>query len=214
MNPIVEPVPDSLLFDTSQRCSAAQLLALRAAGFRGGVRTVTFSAAPDPSDITAAEVEDFMAAGLGLMVYQRVRNPGWLPSAALGEADAVVSLAKVAAAGYLAGGSLWDDLEGIGGVGGATVEYANAKAGAVKAAGYAPGEYVGFEVPLTGEQLFRDLAASCYWRAPGNIPDVEGRGYALVQVAENVPVAGVLVDVSVARADRLGGRASWMRNSS
>jgi hypothetical protein len=214
VNPVVEPVPDALLFDTDERCSIDQLLALRAAGFRGGVRTVTMHDAPDPSDLTAKEVEDFMAAGLGLMVYQRVRNPGWLPSGALGLSDARVAIAKVTAAGYLAGGSLWDDLEGIGGHAGETAEYANDKARAVKAAGFQPGEYVGFDVPLTGHQLYRSLVSSCYWRSVSDVPDVERRGYALEQVAENVLVAGVLVDISVARADKLGGRASWMRNSS
>jgi glycoside hydrolase-like protein len=213
MSRTIEPVPDALIFDTDQRCSLAQLRALRAVGFRGGVRTVTFSEATDPSDLTAQEVDDFMAAGLGLMVYQRVRYPGWLPSGALGAADAGVALAKVAAAGYLAGGSLWGDLEGIGGTGSATVEYANTKDRAIAGGGYHPGEYVGFEVPLTGQDLFRSLLADCYWKSFSHVPDVEERGYAIEQIAENVLVAGVLVDVSVARADKLNGRARWMRDS-
>ena len=133
MPPIIEPVPDALLFDTDVPCTNAQLQALAAVGFRGGVRTVTFNRAPDPSDVTAREVADFMAAGLGLMLYQRVRNPGWLPSGALGRADAEVFVAKATGAGYLAGGSAWDDLEGIGGDGSATLAYANEKAADLKA---------------------------------------------------------------------------------
>lgn len=212
MNPIAEPVPDALLFDTDERCSLGQLLALRAAGFLGGIRTVTFNPAPDPSDITAAEVGDFMAAGLGLMVYQRVRNPGWLPSAQLGAADAQVALAKVGVAGYLATASLWDDLEGVGGDGSATVAYVNAKVTAILAK-YAPGEYIGFDVPLTGDELFHELFTHCYWRSGSIVPDVTTRGYALVQIAANVVVAGMKVDVSVATADKLGGRARWMRSA-
>ena len=213
MTPLVEPVPDALLFDTDEPCSLGQLLALRAVGFLGGIRTVTFNPAPDPSDVTAKEVANFMAAGLGLMLYQRVRNPGWLPSATLGKADAEVFLAKASAVGYLAGGSVWDDLEGIGGNTGATIAYANEKATDLKTT-YAPGDYVGDDVPLTGDELYHDLVASCFWRSVSHVPDITTRGYALIQVAENVPVAGVMIDISLARADKLGGRAFWMRSSS
>lgn len=213
MNRIVEPVPDAIIFDASTPCSLNQLLALKAIGFRGGVRTVTTGAAADPSDVTAAEVEDFMAAGLGLMLYQRPRNPGWLPTEDLGRADAAVFLAKATRAGYMQSATAWDDIEGVGGSRDATIAYANAKAADVGAGGYGPGEYVGFEVPLTGYELRHSLTIPCYWRSVSNVPDVEGRGYAMVQVAENVTVAGVLVDISVARADRLGGRPRWMRSA-
>lgn len=207
----VETVPDALLFDTDVRCTLAQLRALFTAGFRGGVRTVTCEAAPDPSDVTVEEVSDFMAAGLGLMLYQRPRAPGWLPSAALGAADAAVFDAKAAAAGYLAGASVWDDLEGVGGTGAMTVAYANAKAARLQAAERAAGVYEGADVPLTGEQFFQELVVRGYWKSVSSVPTVPTRGYQIVQVAEDVLVAGVLVDVSVARADRLGDRARWMR---
>jgi hypothetical protein len=213
MNPIIEPVPDALLFDTDVRCSLAQLLALAAAGFRGGVRTVTVDAAADPTDITAEEVEDFMAAKLGLMIYQRPRNPGWLPSAALGKADAAVFAAKAASARYLVGCSAWDDLEGIGGNASATIAYANEKAASLKQAQYEPGAYIGFDLPLTGDELFQDLILTAYWRSVSDVPDVTTRGYTMVQIAENVSVAGVLVDVNIVQADRLGGRPFWMRNA-
>ena len=209
--PIAEPVPDGLIFDTEEALSLGQLLALRAAGFLGGIRTVTFTDAPDPSDITAREVSDFMSAGLGLMIYQRVRSPGWLPSALLGSSDAAVALRKLAVANYLETCSLWDDLEGIGGSDASTVAYANAKTRALLAAKRFPGEYVGFDVPLTGAQLYHELAATCYWRSTSDVPDVDIRSYALRQVAVDVLVAGCKVDISVASADRMGGRARWMR---
>jgi hypothetical protein len=213
MNPIIEAVPDCFLFDTDVPCSLGQLLALAAIGFKGGIRTVTMNPAPSASDITAKEVENFMAAGLGLMLYQRVRNPGWLPSATLGKADAEVFLAKATGAGYLAGGSAWDDLEGIGGNSGATIAYANEKAADLKAT-YVPGDYIGDDVPLTGDELYHDLIVGSFWRSVSHVPDVSVRGYQLVQLVEDVSVAGILVDISLARADKLGGRASWMRNAS
>ena len=208
---LVELVPDCFLFDTDVPCSLRTLQALAAVGFRGGVRTVTCSAAPDPSDITEREVDDFMTAGLGLMLYQRPRDPGWIPSAMLGKADAEVFVAKATAAGYLAGGSTWDDLEGIGGSGTATLAYANERVADLKKAGYLLGDYIGFDVPLTSDELYYRLTAASYWKSISNVPDVAVRGYALVQIAENVSIAGVTVDVSLARADRLGGRAFWMR---
>jgi hypothetical protein len=211
MTPTIEPVPDALLFDTDQVCSLTQLQALYAVGFRGGIRTVTFNQAPDPSDVTAEEVQNFMTAGLGLMLYQRVRNPGWLPSATMGQADAKIFLAKAAAAGYLAGGSAWDDLEGIGGNFMSTIAYEQAKSATLLTV-YPPGDYIGYDVPLNSDELFHDLLAKCFWKSISNVPDVATRGYALSQVAENVTIAGVEVDISVSRADRLGGRAFWMRN--
>lgn len=213
MNPIVEAVPDALIFDTEFPCSLDQLLALKAIGFRGGVRTVTVEKASDPSDVTAKEVENFMAAGLGLMLYQRPRNPGWLPSSTLGKADAEVFIAKATAAQYMVGGTTWDDLEGIGGNGAATIAYANEKATDMKAAKFFLGDYVGFDVPLTGDELFYDLVVTTYWRSLSDVPDVTKRGYSMIQIAENVSVAGVVVDINLARADRLGGRPYWMRNA-
>jgi len=213
VNPIIEAVPDALIFDTEFPCSLDQLLALKAIGFRGGVRTVTVEKAVDPSDVTAKEVENFMAAGLGLMLYQRPRNPGWLPSATLGKADAEVFVAKATAAQYMVGGTTWDDLEGIGGNGAATIAYANAKAVDMRAAKFFLGDYVGFDVPLTGDELFHDLVVTTYWRSLSNVPDVVKRGYSMIQIAENVPVAGVVVDINLARADKLGGRPYWMRNA-
>jgi hypothetical protein len=214
LNPLVEPVPDALLFDTDTPCSLAHLLALKAVGFRGGIRTVTVDAAPDPSDITAQEVRDFMAAGLGLMLYQRVRNPGWIPSADLGKRDAEVFVQKSQRAGYLQSASAWDDLEGIRGAADTAIAYANEKAASLKTAKYAPGDYVGFDVPLTGDQLFQDLIVSCYWRSLSNVPDVATRGYAMLQIAVNVRVAEIGLDVNLVCADRLGGRPFWMRNAS
>lgn len=211
MSPIVEPVPDALVFDTEFPCSLATLLALKAVGFRGGVRTVTAETAAHPTDVTAREVADFMAAGLGLMLYQRPREPGWLPSMALGRADAAVFVAKANRAGYLPGGSAWDDLEGIGGNASATIGYANEKAVDLRTAKFAPGDYVGFDVPLTGDELYHALVVPCYWRSLSDVPDVAKRGYAMVQIAENAQVAGTVVDVNLVRADKLGGRPSWMR---
>jgi hypothetical protein len=214
VSPIVEQVPDSLIFDTDQPCSLAQLQALYAAGFRGGVRTVTFSPELDPSDLTAREVQDFMAAGLGLMLYQRVREPGWLPSAALGADDAVVFITKANGAGYLAGASAWGDLEGIGGDAVATIAYSNAKSVRLKTAGRPPGEYVGDDVPLTGDQLFTDLIVPTYWRSLSVVPDVTTRGYQMVQIATNVSIAGVFLGGAAALGIGQGVASAIEKNRS
>jgi hypothetical protein len=111
------------------------------------------------------------------------------------------------------GSTTWDDLEGIGGNGASTVAYANTKATALKATQFLAGAYIGFDVPLSGDELFHDLFVTCYWRSVSNVPDITDRGYAMVQIAENVNVAGVVVDVNVVGADHLGGRPYWMRNA-
>lgn len=213
---LVEPVPNALLFDTDVKLTRAALQALFDMGFRGSIRYVGIHG-PAPEDIDGAEVDDHMAVGLGLMLVQHVRDPGWLPSAQTGQFDGEVAGKLAKACGYMAGGSLWDDLEGIGPLGhgdpSATIRYANTKFDAVRAEGYPQGEYIGFDVPLTSAELYHALKARAYWRSFSNVPDVSTRGYAMRQLVEtqSMSIGGVPLDISIVEADRLGGRPFWMR---
>jgi hypothetical protein len=209
---VVEPVPaDSLLFDASQKLSRLELQALFDAGFRGGLRTLGLGG-PAPIDIDGVELELFMSVGLGIMLYQRSRNKGWVPSAALGQRDGQIACQLAQAAGYLQGAHLWSDNEGVNLSSGASavLVYANTKFDVCAGEGSPQGEYIGYDVPLTSGELYHGLKASAYWRSFSNVPDVERRGYMMKQLVETT-VSGVDVDISVSSKDRLGGQPRWMR---
>ncbi len=211
MADLVEAVPDCLLFDTDTKLTRADMRALWAAGFRGAIRPVGFGPDPSPGDLDAPELEGLLETGFGVMVYQHVRDAGWLPSEAMGTSDGTHGVRHALAAGYAQGASFWDDLEGIAGTDSETIGYANQKAGIVKAT-YLPGEYVGADVPLGSHELYADLVAPRYWRSLSRVPAPERRGYCMVQM-ETVIVVGIEVDVNYHTADRLGGRAMWMRRA-
>jgi hypothetical protein len=210
---LVEAAPDCLLFDTDEKLTRADLLLLLAAGFRGGLRYVGYEDQPFPGDLDAAELDDMLTLGLGAMVVQHCRRPPWATSAAVGDSDGRNGCRHAQAAGYKAGATFWDDLEGIG-LGStnlSTAAYANAKRDAVIAT-YPLGEYIGDDVPMSGHDLFALLVANRYWKSLSQVPDIAERGYCMVQLG-TVKVGRLTVDVNWHTADRLGGRAMWMRRS-
>jgi Domain of unknown function (DUF1906) len=80
----------------------------------------------------------------------------------------------------------------------------------VKSVGYIPGIYVGFDAILDSDQLFHSLNFQHYWRAPGDIPDIAIRGYQVTQPQIDIEVNGIIIDVDIAKTDRLGGQALWL----
>lgn len=211
MADLVEPVPDCLLFDTAWKLTRADMALLWAAGFRGAIRYVGFDEQPSSEDLDAPELGGLLDTGFGVMVAQHVRNAGWMPSEARGTSDGTFGVRHALAAGLAQGTSFWDDLEGISGTAPQTLGYANQKLTIVKAT-FRMGEYIGDEVPLDGHELFVGLGANRYWRSASRVPDVERRGYCMVQM-QTIQVGAVEVDVNYHRADKLGGRAMWMRRA-
>ncbi|ACV58538.1 glycoside hydrolase domain-containing protein [Alicyclobacillus acidocaldarius] len=109
--------------------------------------------------------------------------------------------------GYLIGCNLWLDFEGISDVSDITaIEWANDWFNAVQNAGYVPGIYVGEPEPLTSAQLYNDLNFSHYWRSCSNsTPDVDVRGYQMIQTNCSTTVLGINVDLDTVQTDNLGG---------
>jgi hypothetical protein len=212
MPAIVEPVPDCFLLDTDQKLSRSAMQAALNCGAKGLIRYIGLGMNPGAEDIDAEELSDAMFMGLGVMLVQHVRFEGWHPSALMGETDGTVACRHAKAAGYLEGASLWDDLEGILGTGQETVAYANAKFSEVEKQGFLQGEYVGFQVPLDGHQLFSNLHARSYWKSLSNVPEVVTRGYCMLQMG-GIVLGGVDYDLDFHQADKLGGRAMWMRGA-
>lgn len=207
MGIVVEPVGAALLFDCYAPCSRSMAAAMHGAGFQGCVR--------DIDDLTAPELKDLLAEGLGVMVYQSAHGAGWVPSETLGNADGLRVVTKARAIGYAEGATIYNDIEGP--ITTATsheiAAWANAKCDVVQKAYWKDGEYIGYGTPLTPAELFHLFKATSYWHSGSNVADVETRGYAMRQVIMDIMYLGQRIDVNLAQPDKLRGCPYWMRSS-
>jgi hypothetical protein len=197
--------------DTDTTLTAASAAALKRAGLEFVVRYISLGS-ESPGDLSVAETKAILSSGLALMAVQHVREPGWLPSQALGAQDGSHAAGNAVAAGIPAGVSVWLDLEGVlststpQGV----IAYCNAWNAAVKSAGYSTGVYVGAACGLDGDALYNSLSFTAYWRSQSQVPNVTTRGYCMIQLYPSETVAGVAVDYDVVQQDYLGGLPRWV----
>ncbi|HEX7242514.1 MAG TPA: glycoside hydrolase domain-containing protein [Longimicrobiaceae bacterium] len=166
-------------------------------------------------DLTAAEAETVLASGLALMVVQHVEEPGWHPTAALGDEYGTNAAAFAGQIGVPPGVSVWLDLECVadGTQAADATAYCNAWHDRVAAAGYAPGVYVGYQPGLTGQQLYSSLRFQHYWAAYNVDVSIPGRGWQLRQSVGSGTVGGITTedyDDDVAATDAKGGTALWL----
>jgi hypothetical protein len=193
--PVVQEVP-------------AQVLAH---GYAGIVRYVPLPGLNSAKDISAAELKGILDAGLALLLVQHVRYQGWNPGKCSGDGDATAAIQAAEAAGYLQGGHIYLDLEGIAGTAADTTAYAQDWSAAIVAAGYCAGCYVGYAVPLNAVQLYDLSNFHTYWSAPGPWK-VATRGFAMTQGEPEVSVGDVNFDPDTVQADSLGDTPFWMVN--
>ena len=165
-----------------------------------------------PRDLSAPEATSILNSGLALMPVQHVREPGWSPSANLGEADGENAASNAQEVGFPPGINVWCDVEGV--ISTATpqdvIDYCQAWYGAVYNAGYVPGLYVGSRAQLSGEQLYQ-LSFQHYWKSQSNVPEIPHRGYQLIQLFPSITAHGIAIDVDVTQPDNAGGQAQWLR---
>lgn len=206
--------PGIVGFDCDQVLSSAEAASYCAQGYRFCLRYVSRTAAlHDPangsSDLTAAEAQDILNAGLALMVVQHACEPNWVPTAGLGTQYGSCAAQFAGEAGIVAGVNVFLDLEGIaqGTDQQAIVDYCNNWFDQVAAAGFAPGIYIGYDVWLSPEDLYSELKFDHYWKAGGDVTDVATRGYQMVQTI------GTDFDSDVTQNDNLGGCVVWQINS-
>jgi hypothetical protein len=183
--------------------------------FRGGYKfCIRYLSLREQSarDLTTQEATEILNAGLALMPVQHVRQPGWLPTASLGQRDGQNAASNAQDVGFPPGVNVWCDLEGVrnGASTQDVTDYCEAWHSAVSAAGYAPGLYVGSAARLSGEQLFA-LSFQHYWRSQSSVPEIPNRGYQLIQLFPSVTAHGIAIDLDVTQADNRGGQAQWLR---
>ena len=205
---IAQRAPTCKIVDTSAKLTADVLSAIVDAGYAGVVRYVRLPGVADTWDIDADELTTIVGAGLGLMLVQHVRYPGWNPASYSGKDDAAAALERAQAAGYAAGSHIFLDLEGIKAKAtDATIRFANDWADAVVDAGYKAGCYVGYAVPLTAMQLYELHRVDSYWSDAGRRA-VAKRGFAVRQHAE-IMIQGVPFDPDDIAPDEKGETPSW-----
>ena len=207
----VQPAPDqSLGFDADSPISQGTAQAFAGQGYRFCVRYLSLQASTAPGDLTAAEAQGILEGGLALMPVQHVLEPGWTPTAQLGEEHGANAAAQALAIGVPPQVNVWLDLEGVNA--GATpqdvIAYCTSWFQEVSVKDYLPGLYVGANCGLDGQQLY-DLPFQHYWHSESTVPAIPGRGYQMMQKQQSGTVNGLSIDVDTTMVDQLGGVPQW-----
>lgn len=207
--------PNAKGFDANVTITAGVAQAFVQAGYQFCIRYVGRTQMAG-HDLTASEAATILQAGLALMVVQHVEEPQWTPSGSLGTEYGANAARFTRAIGVPGGVNVWLDLEGVAeGVPAQDVaDYCNNWYAQVKAAGYAPGLYVGYGAGL-GPQGLYDLKFQHYWSAY-NLNDDQHpavRGVQMRQVTGGGTVGGLTTesyDDDFTQTDALGGNVVWL----
>lgn len=169
-------------------------------------------------DLSAAEAQTLLDAGLALMPVQHVEAGEWAASAALGAEYGANAAQFVTAIGFPPGVNVWLDLESVS-TQAATADveaYCRTWYSAVAGAGYVPGVYIGWQPGLNGNQLYA-LPFQHYWAAYNvdGVSTPHPRGYQLVQSSGSGNVGTLstdVYDVDETRVDAMGGQVLWLKS--
>ena len=201
-------------FDANTPISSTVAQQFRAHGYQFCVRYVGRTQMAS-HDLSAAEAQQILAAGLALMVVQHVEEEGWMPSGALGTEYGANAARFTQEIGVPAGVNLWLDLEGVSTSAAAAdvIAYCDNWYDQVAAAGYVPGIYVGWHPGMSEQELY-DLKFQHYWGAYNVDVAIPQRGWCLKQSpGTGGTIAGVHTsdyDDDVSLTDAKGGQAQWL----
>ncbi|HEX8395185.1 MAG TPA: DUF1906 domain-containing protein [Longimicrobium sp.] len=209
--------PGARGFDANTPLSDAQAQAFVQAGYTFCLRYVGRTEMKS-TDLSAAEAQRILNAGLALMTVQHVLNPGWNPTQALGQEYGANAAAFTKQIGLPPGVSVWLDLECVadGTAASDVVAYCNAWYDQVAAAGYLPGLYVGYAPGLSGQQLYGKLKFKNYWAAYNvdGVSNPSPRGWQMVQSEGHGTIGGITTqayDADVIQQDGKGGVPMWLK---
>jgi hypothetical protein len=198
-------------FDTDTKLTMASARHLQKAGFAFCIRYLSRADAEADSDLTTAEATAIINAGLALMPVQHVARAGWLPSATLGTTNGKNAAKHAQSVGFPVGVNLWLDLEGVSDSASSrqVIDYCNAWFAEVDTAGLVSGLYVGPQAILNGHDLFFRLRTKHYWKSASHVPNVENRGYQMIQ---SLPtnVVGINIDSDVTKNDDFDDAVIWL----
>jgi hypothetical protein len=201
---IARPATVGRWCDFSAKPTSTQLRILKAEGYTGVMRYVPLPSNNPAHDIDSDELGAILDLGLELLLVQHVRTPPWDPRSHSGVVDGAAAAEHARAVGY-SDAHIFLDLEGItpGTDAAGVIQYANAWADRVLQSGFRAGLYVGYDVPLSPEQLYQELVVNSYWKDAGP-RDVATRGFAVQQLSPEKTVAGLRIDEDVVVTDLLG----------
>lgn len=183
--------------DMAQALTSAAAQALRGAGLDYVCR---YLGGLDPH-----ELDEILAADLGLQLVTYSRAPGWAPSRAIGQSDGATDLAHLQALSVPAGALVWIDLEGVSGTAADTAAWIDARSAVLVGAGYVAGAYVGDSPILNGAELYALVHVSRYWRGFNQgIPEPKCGWCQLQTFPPNQMLAGIEIDRDFAQSDYAG----------
>lgn len=205
----VKTASPGLGFDVDSMLTAAQADAFKKNGFQFCIRYLPRTPALVKGNLTLAEIQIILAAGLSLMAVQHCPEPGWEPSAPLGTQYGQYAGQYAAEIGLPAGINIWLDLEGVAVsvAAPAIIDYCHAWFFQVGSHGYIPGLYCGYGGGLSPDQLY-DLPFQHYWKAY-NGPPLPVRGYQIIQETVHL-LEGVSFDPNRLIADNQDGLPLWL----
>lgn len=202
---VIQAPNGSKFFDADSIISPNVAKLFRAHGYAGAIRYVGRRTTA-PQDIRPAEAQGILAANLALMLVQHVQQPGWIPSYTLGLEYGTYAASSAVNIGYVSGGTIWCDLEGVKlhEPDQETIDFCNAWVTQVGHAGYTPGFYIGYEPGATGIEFYSKTNVEHFWRAYNGDIIPPTRGFQMAQKTEQI-MAGIHFDPNTVMTDKLGG---------
>jgi len=213
---VVEPAPSGALgFDCNSVLTASSAQAFADQGFAFAVRYVPQSNGSTSGNLTTAEANAILGAGLGLLVVQHVASAGWAPTGQLGKDNADCATNALAAIGMPPGITVFLDLEGV--ASGTLVaninDYCNTWSDFVRQAGYVPGIYVGANCGLNAAEITA-LEFDCFWESGSSVPQIGAPGWCMKQtIDDSFVIAGIAYDEDSIIADQDGNTPIWLRKA-
>lgn len=212
-------IPDgSKGFDANSPVSVDSARRLVAADYRFALRYVR----RDPrasNDLNQSELATLLSAGLAVGIVQHFGpHEGWTPSDDLGKRYGMNAVDACRELGIPDGATVWLDLESVDAAVDieTIIRYCNRWHDVVAMGGLLPGIYVGYGARLTPDQLYRRLKFTRYFGAynlnSDQVPAVRGLCMKQHEAKPGDRPDGVRfpIDVDVAIADTLGGRATMV----
>lgn len=205
-------------FDSDAKLNSyPEMIASLSSNYSFAIRYITLGSEQNTSvDLDYYEGTDILNSGMGLMVVQHVRDPGWEPSGTLGTSDGKNTRANAYYVGLPAHVNVWLDLEGVSSSVSASdvIDYCNNWYDEISAWGYVPGLYVGANCGLSSYQLYYDLNVAHYWDSnSSSAPTPDVRGFQMYQQPETTYTVNsntIFIDADNVSADNEGGLPQWL----
>jgi hypothetical protein len=153
-----------------------------------------------------ADLQNALAAGLQVQVFQGYYAPLWTEGPSAATARAQQAIDAMHTAGLPVSSIGWLDVEDwpTDATAAEAMAWITAWGSAIAAGHMQAGGYQGSGTPLTGDDWWNITTLHRYWRSASMVPTIPNRGYQIVQTAVNQDADGVAVDLDTVQHDLLG----------